>query len=149
VGEGWSVDCRLFEVNPSSIEEDPSYLDDVLAYVNAPRGKLSAEVSETVSVVLERADVDANNRQIIWEDGERLSISASTQRIHVEYPDCPLDLIEEHVIGRLEMEFAPPTYTPEQLDELDRLTEAWVKDHERESEAAKKTPQNSPLLSRR
>jgi hypothetical protein len=33
--------------------------------VNSPLGQLSAEVSETVSVVLERADVDANNRQII------------------------------------------------------------------------------------
>jgi hypothetical protein len=106
--------------------------------MNSPRGELSAEVSETVSVVLERADVEANNRQIIWEDGERLSISASTQRIHAEYPDCPLDRIEEHLIGWLEGEFAPPTYTREQLDELDRLTEVWVKDHERQAEAAKK-----------
>jgi hypothetical protein len=49
--------------------------------MNSPRGELSVEVSETVSIVLERADVDANNRQIIWEDGERLSISASAQRV--------------------------------------------------------------------
>jgi len=40
----------------------------------------------------------------------------------------------------LEGEFAPPTYTPEQLDELDQLTEAWVKDHERQAEAAKTQP---------
>jgi hypothetical protein len=40
--------------------------------MNSPRGELSAEVSETVSVVLELADVDANNRQIIWGDGKRL-----------------------------------------------------------------------------
>jgi hypothetical protein len=140
VGKGWSVDYRLFEVDPSSIEEDPSYVDDVLAYVNSPLGQLSAEASETVSVVLERADVDANNRQIIWEDGERLSICGSAQRIQAEYPDFPIDLIEEHVIEWLEGEFAPPTYTREQLDELDRLTEAWVKDHQRQAEAAKKPP---------
>jgi hypothetical protein len=97
-------------------------------------------VSETVSVALERADVDANNRQIIWEDGERLSISASAQRIQAEYPDFTMDLIEEHVIEWLEAEFAPPTYTREQLDELDRRTEAWVTDHERQAEAAKKQP---------
>jgi hypothetical protein len=49
-------------------------------------------------------------------------------------------VIEAHVIGWLEGEFAPPTYTPEQLDALDQLTEAWVKDHERQAEAATKRP---------
>ena len=98
-------------------------------------------------MVLARADVDAKNRQIIWEVGKRLSMFASAQRIHVEYPDFPMDLIETHVIGWLEMEFAPPTYTPEQLDELDQLTEAWVEDHERQAEATKKRPRTRPLLS--
>jgi hypothetical protein len=46
--------------------------------------------------------------------------------------------IEEHVIEWLLSEFAPPTYTPEQFDELDRLTEAWVEDHKRQA----KTPRN-------
>jgi hypothetical protein len=73
--------------------------------MNSPRGELSAEVSETVTIVLERADVDAKSRQIIWEDGKRLSISASAQRIHVEYPNFPMDLIETRVIGWLGMEF--------------------------------------------
>ena len=65
------------------------------------------------------------------------------RRIHTEYPDSPLDLIEAHVIGWLEMEFALPTHSREQLelDELDRLTEAWVKDQERQSKAAKKEPE--------
>jgi hypothetical protein len=138
MGKGWSVNYRLFDFDPSSIGEDPTFIDDFVTYMNSPRGELSAEVCETVSVVLERADVDAKNRQIIWEDGQRLSISASAQRVHAEYPDFPMDLIEAHVIGWLEMEFAPPTYTPEQLDELDQLTEAWVKDHERQAEAGKK-----------
>ena len=108
--------------------------------MNSPRGELSAEVREIVWRLLERADVDAKSRQIIWEDGKRLSISASAQRIHEEYTDFPIDLIETHVICWLEMEFAPPTYTPEQLDELDELTEAWVEDHERQADAATKRP---------
>ena len=49
-----------------------------------------------------------------------------------------MDLIETHVIGWLEMEFAPPTYTPDQLDELDQLTEAWVEDHERQGRGDQK-----------
>jgi hypothetical protein len=132
----WSPEYPSFEEVRSFIRE-PSFIDDFLTYMNSPRGELSAEVSETVMMVLERADVDARNRQIIWEDGKRLSISASAQRIHVEYPDFPMALIETPVIGWLEMEFAPPTYTPEQLDELVQLTEAWVEDHERQAEATK------------
>jgi len=104
MGKGWSVNYRLFEDDPGSIGEDPTgedptFIDDFLAYINSPRGELSAAVSETVSVVLERADVDARNRQIIWEDGKRLSISGSAQRISSEHPDFPMDLIEAHVIA--------------------------------------------------
>jgi hypothetical protein len=105
---------QLFEKDPSSIGE-PSFIDDFLSYTSSPRGELSAEAREIVWALLERADVDAKRRQIIWEDGKRLSISASAQRIHDEHTDLPIDLIETHVICWLEMEFAPPTYTPEQL----------------------------------
>lgn len=37
-----------------------------------------------------------------------------------------MDPIELHVIERLEAEFASSTYAREQLDELDRFTEAWA-----------------------
>ena len=70
----------------------------------------------------------------------RLVDSASARRIQDEYADFPIDLIETHVICWLETEYAPPTFTPEQLDELDELTEAWVKDHERQADAATKAP---------
>jgi hypothetical protein len=35
-------------------------------------------------------DVDAKERQIIWDNGEPLSIAASAQRIAVEHPEYPL-----------------------------------------------------------
>jgi hypothetical protein len=56
------------------------------------------------------------------------------QRIHAAHPDITRELIEGHVIGWLEMEFAPSTYSEEQLDELDRLTEEWI--YERAAETA-------------
>ena len=107
--------------------------------MDSPEGELFIEVGDIVSSMLEKADVDAKERQIIWEDGERLSITASAQRIAVEHPDYPLDIIAQNVIIWLESEFAPPTYTPEQLDELDRLTEAWIRDHKGQAKRAKKT----------
>jgi len=136
VSKGWSIQYRL--PSPDEIEEDTSLIGDVLAYMNSPEGELFLEVGEDVSTILDNTDVDAKRRQIIWDDGERLSISASAQRIGVEYPDYPLDIIEKNVIIWLESEFAPESYTPEQLDELDRLTEAWIRDHKRQAKKAEK-----------
>jgi len=136
VGKGWSVNYRF--PSADEIEEEPSFMGDLLAYMDSPEGELFIEVGDIVSSMLEKADVDAKERQIIWEDGERLSITASAQRIAVEHPDYPLDIIAQNVIIWLESEFAPPTYTPEQLDELDRLTEAWIRDHKREAKRARK-----------
>lgn len=120
--------------------EDNAFLEGFLDWMDSPEGELSSEVRDTVWPLLEKADVDAKNRKIIWEDGKKLSISESVQRIHADYPDFPLELIETHVIGWLEMDFAPPTYSQKQLDELDRLTEKWIEDHERRQASAGQKP---------
>jgi hypothetical protein len=116
-------------------------LDDWMAsYSEAD--ELSIEVLDLVSSLLEKADVDAKRRKIIWEDGQRLSITQTAERIRVDRPDLSLDLIESKVISWLQMEFAPESYSEDQLDELDRLTEKWVDDYERKTEKRKqpKTP---------
>ena len=118
--------------------ENPPFVEDFLEWMDSSEGQRSSEVRDTVWPVLEKADVDAKNRKIIWEDGKRLSITESVQRIHADYPDLPLELIETHLIGWLEMEFAPPSYSQKQLDELDRLTEKWIEYHERQAKAAQK-----------
>jgi hypothetical protein len=93
--------------------------------------ELSIDALDLVSSLLQKADVDAKRRKIIWEDGQRLSITQSAERIHADHPDLSLDLIESKVVSWLQMEFAPETYSQDQLDELDRLTEKWVDDYER------------------
>jgi hypothetical protein len=118
--------------------EENSFAEGFLGWMDSPEGEHSGEVSDAVWAVLEKADVDAKKRKIIWEDGARLSITESVQRIHAGYPDYRRELIEEHLVGWLEMEFAPPTYSQKQLDELDRLIEKWIESHERQAEAAPK-----------
>jgi hypothetical protein len=118
--------------------EDNPFLEGLAAWMDSPAGELSSEVLDAVWTLLEKVDVDAKQRKIIWEDGQRLSITESVQRIHAGCPDFPLELIETHLLGWLEMEFVPPNASPEQLDELDRLTESWIEDHERRAEAARK-----------
>ena len=118
--------------------EDNPFLEGLMDWMGSPEGELSSEVSDAVWMLLEKADVDAKNRKIIWEDGQRLSITESVQRLHADHPDFPLELIETHLIGWLEMGFAPPTYSQKQLDQLDQLTEKWIEDHERQAKAAQK-----------
>ena len=93
----------LFENNP--------FIDGLFEWKDSPRGQLSDEVREAAWQHLEKVDVDATNRKLIWEDGRRLSIDESVQRIHCDYPDFPVELIETHLIAWLEMEFAPKTYS--------------------------------------
>lgn len=114
------------------------FAEDSLEWMDPPAAEGSAEVLDTVWGLLEKADVDARERKIVWDDGKRLSITESVQRIHADYPDLPLELIEEHLIGWLEMGFAPTTYSQEQLDELDVLTEKWIEDHEQQAKSAQK-----------
>ena len=83
-------------------------------------------------------DVDATHRKLIWEDGKRLTIDEAVQRFLGDFPDFPVELIETHLIAWLEMEFVPKTYSQEQIDELDRLTETWVDDHYGQRQAALK-----------
>jgi hypothetical protein len=119
---GWSGG-GLFEGNPFT-EESFEWLDE-------PELDMNDEIRELAWEALQNADVDAANRRIIWEDGKRLSIDESVQRIHQMYPEFPLDLIETKVIVWLEGVSAPESYSREQMDELDRLTAAWIDDHDR------------------
>ncbi len=117
---------------------DNPFVEDFFDWMGSAEGELSNEALDIVWSLLEKADVDAQKRKIIWEDGQRLSITESAQRIHARYPDLPFELIETHLIGWLEMEFAPPHYSQKQLDQLDRFTEKWIDDHERQAEAPQK-----------
>jgi hypothetical protein len=107
------------------------FADGFLDWMDSPDGELSIEVMDTVFAVLEEVDVDAKARQLIWADGKRLSIDESVQRIHADYSQFPAERIEGRLISWLEMGYAPENYSQQQLDELDRLTERWIKDHYR------------------
>ena len=115
--------------NEFSMWENNPFIDGLFDYMDSPRGQLADEVREVTWQLLEKVDVDAKKRKLIWDDGRRLSIDESVQRIHALCPEYPVDLVEGRLISWLEGEFAPKNYSQEQLDELDQLTEKWVDDH--------------------
>jgi hypothetical protein len=113
------------------------FLDDFLEWMDSSEGQQSIEAHDLVFDALQNAGVDAKRRLIVWDDGKRLSIEQSVERIHAGHPDTPLDQIEIHVVGWLES-CAPESCSECQLEELDRLIEPWLDDYERTSRAAKK-----------
>ncbi len=106
-------------------------VEDLLDPVHSPEGDLYSEVLETLWPLLETLHVDARQRKIIWPDGKRLDLDESVQTIHTDYPEFPREIIESRLISWLDAEYASPSYTAEQFDELDRLTERWINDHAR------------------
>ena len=117
--------------------ENGSFLDDFLEWMDSSEGQQSIEAHDLVFDALQNAGVDAKRRLIVWDDGKRLSIEQSVERIHAGHPDTPLDQIEIHVVGWLES-CAPESCSECQLEELDRLIEPWLDDYERISRAARK-----------
>ncbi len=90
-----------------NVWENNPFIDGLFAWMDSPRGQLSDEVREATWHSFEKVGVDATHRKLIWEDGRRLSIDESVQRILGNYPDLPVELIETHLIAWLEIEFAP------------------------------------------
>ena len=115
--------------NEFSVWENP-FIEGLFEYMDSPEGQLADEVREVTWQLLENVDIDAADRKLIWEDGGRLSIHESVQRIQDQCPEYPVDLIESFLIVWIEGEFEPESYTQAQMNELDRLTAEWVDDHE-------------------
>lgn len=111
--------------------ESNAFVDGLVEWMDSPEGQLSIEAMDLVFGSLEKVQVDANARELLWADGERLTIDASVQRIHAKHPQVQAELIEDKVISWLEGDYVPAGATQQQLDELDQLTEEWINDHNR------------------
>ena len=97
-----------------AIDRDP---DDFL--------QRSEQVLLEVLDALENAGVDPLERKIVWADGPRLSVEATARRIHAQ-SGMPLDPIESHVIGWLEMIYEPKGLNEHQMEEFELLIEQWI-----------------------
>ena len=128
----WDWDKKPLEQELSQIM---AFIDDPFDPMYSPEGDLYSEVREALWPLLQRLHVDAKKRKIIWPDGKRLDLDESVQNILANYPEFPRDLIQSRLISWLEMEYAPENYSPEQLDELDRLTERWIDEQSPQSGA--------------
>lgn len=96
--------------------------------MNSEENQLAFEVQDVVEELLVQADVNATAREVIWEDGQRLSLRDSIQRIGRECPQYPFDMVQQQFIIWLE-NFAPESYSQAQWDEYEALSKRWIDDY--------------------
>ena len=93
--------------------------------------EIYASISESEHVLfgvedaLAEASVHPRQRRILWPDGACLSIEDTARRIHSQ-SGAPLDMVQHHVVGWLEMTYEPKDLDEEQMEEFERLIEEWI-----------------------
>jgi hypothetical protein len=98
--------------------------------MDSAQGERYLEVSDTLAELLEDVQLDAQHRQFIWPDNKRLSLEQSVRHIRKQYPRFPAYTTADALISWVEQGYVPKGHSPEQLAELDRLTEQWVDDYD-------------------
>src|ERR1700676_1584564 len=121
-----------------SIFADNPFLDGLFEWMDSPEGQKSIEVRDVLWNLLEQAQIDAKQRNLIWPAADRLDLEQSVQRVLKRYPDFPRNEVEEFFLDWIYIGYDPQNYSQAQLDELDSLTEQWVADHLRKAKASKK-----------
>ncbi len=74
---------------------------------------------------LKPASVDTRKRKIVWPDGSRLSIEETSRKIRSQ-SGAPLDMIQSHVVGWLEISYEPEGLDKDQMEEFEREIELWI-----------------------
>ena len=104
-------------------------LDDFFQWLDSEDGQLSEEALFEVMDSLEGCSVDPHQKVIAFDDGERLSINETARRIHNQ-SKLPLDKIESHVIGWLQMHYEPEGLSEQQMQQFENLIDAWIQNYQ-------------------
>jgi len=104
-------------------------VDGFLKWLVSTEGQCCEQALFEVQDALAKCIVEPNERAIIWEDGEHLSIIQSANRIHMT-SEFPLSMIESHIVGWLEMDYIPIGLTEQQMEDFEILTLAWTDDYQ-------------------
>lgn len=90
--------------------------------------EIALQASDDVSMALDGASVDLDNRKIVWADGERLSIDQSAEKINSN-SKIDLNILQYHVILWLEMDYVPNDFNQEEMEIFEKQIHQWVEDY--------------------
>jgi hypothetical protein len=121
--DGWSVSVTG--------DFDSEFLGDIFDDLDSQEVQLAFEVQDVLQELLMKADVNAKARDIIWGDGQILSLRDSVYRLVQECPQYPFEILQRQLTLWLE-HFPPESYSQAQLDEYEALSDLWLDDYARE-----------------
>lgn len=111
--------------------DDNPFVEALFDLMESPEGQKVMRLTDKLWAFMNKSKVkvDAHKRLLHWPKAGALTLDQSILHINRKYPDISLEDIDDFITDWLS-EFEPdPDYTPEQIVELDILTEAWVNDH--------------------
>ena len=91
--------------------------------------EIAANAMDAVDEAFEGADIDLQAKKIIWNDGSRLTIEQSAQRIAMQSGE-DLIAITNHIINWLTMDFVPKGLTQKQMDAFEDKVDEWVNNYD-------------------
>ncbi len=92
---------------------------------------MAFEVQDVVQELMIKVDVNAKTREIIWEDGQILSLRDAIERLGRECPQYFFEMLERQFIVWLE-HFPPESFSQDQLDVYEALSDRWLDDYAQE-----------------
>ena len=120
---------------PFNVFESNPFVEGLFDWMASPEGILFEQIRELVWQMLEPVTLDMNKRELLWEDGQALSIEQSAQRINETVEPgqgVTQELIESEIIGWLEMVHVPEGHTDAQLEKHELKVATWVEDYSRQ-----------------
>jgi hypothetical protein len=103
-------------------------------YFDDPDDKYHEAVCQSmddVNEALEGADVDTDDRRIIWKDGVRLTVDETANRIKKQ-SNVDIEHIKRGILTWLEMEFVPADMNQKQMEIFEEKITNWIKVHDKE-----------------
>ena len=111
--------------------DDNPFVEGLFALMDSDEGQKYMRLSDTLWGLMDKVRIDAKKRLFIWSDTQQLDLDQSITYIHGRYPDFSYESIDDFLTEWLLSGYDPENYSRAQLDELDKLTQRWVDDHQR------------------
>jgi hypothetical protein len=113
------------------IEEYDSHHSNFFDYPDDKYHEAVCQSFDDVNEALEGADVDTDDRRIIWKDSERLTVDETVNRIKKQ-SNVDIEHIKRGILLWLEMEFVPANMNEKQMEIFEEKITNWIKDHDKE-----------------
>jgi hypothetical protein len=110
-------------------EESNDFYNGFFDWLGSEDGEAAWQAFDDVAESFIGADLDINERKIIWADGKRLTIDQSAKRIQ-QQSEAGLNVIKHQILLWLEMEFVPKGLKEKEMEVFEAQIGRWIEEYE-------------------